>query len=564
MDLGQLLREHLGAKPLNEHYVYGVYHASLIKFRDLSYCDQDPNLRGAVEILAYIKRRYLQYLSADPGSGLKEVVEEPTDSDNDPGSQASRQRLADMDPRYGPAIDNECEVILHHFPQDGPVSRNPTEEPSLLWVRPEYIRIWQYLNISQSRPVIVTGQPGIGKTRLLQYLLIKRIRDDKPVLVQFPGTGLLILYHASRIYHIPVDKDQYTPYEALQAPFFTKYLGDLWVLLDASDYMQGIPRWSFHIPGAKLVYATSPDHTRWKTLVGESFYPRIVVMNPYTRSEALLLAILEAEARPLKVPSDLPRDPETKSRLCKTAMKFWLHSPGPRFFIVYAWSTNDPEKELRRLEGETESTVMTTQDDSLRNLFDFKTNAVSRNLSHSIVCVERHPDNNGYYRTDGESTRARLALLNNKVLSVLTERLEKLSQDTRRTFFDLVSSNPDTRFLAGNMFQGQLWRLWVEVGIHLKLHKAEGGSNSQSIVYRSTSDFEQLDISVDRDACDYNLPEIIENNVLCYPANPRFPGIDFLIRDHKTARILRDSGNARGYASDNGEFTPEVGKESNH
>ena len=351
-------------------------------------------------------------------------------------------------------------------------------------------------------------------------------------------------------------QDQPVHHRNLQHQSLAEYFKDLWLLLDANDYPLRIPKWALRVVGAKVVYASSPRQTRW-TLAQDEFFPREVVMNPYSRSEALLLyvrlfsnnsievvlnhslcyrAILEAEARPLKVPSDLPRTLERKLELCRTAMKFYTHNPGPRCFITEAWSANDPEGAFRRLEDTTAAKVFRIKSEDLQKLFDLEVDATSNTYSHRIVCVERHPDDNNYYRRNGDSVRGQLRLLNNKVLVCLTNRLARLSQDSRRDFFNMVSGNPDTRSIAGKIFQGQLWQDWMKKGIHLAIHKVEDHTNPRSIVYCSTSDSVKLDIDVDKVACDYYLPKSIEYNVLCYPENPRFPGIDFLIRDYQTQR----------------------------
>ena len=54
---------------------------------------------------------------------------------------------------YGQAFDKECEIMLHAFQKN---------QYDLLWVRAEYIRIMRYLENTNNRPVIITGQPGIG------------------------------------------------------------------------------------------------------------------------------------------------------------------------------------------------------------------------------------------------------------------------------------------------------------------------------------------------------------------------------------------------------------------
>ena len=56
---------------------------------------------------------------------------------------------------YQQAFTSDCDVLWQGFPND--------EVLQALWVRAEYIRIWRYIQNSKNDPVIITGQPGIGK-----------------------------------------------------------------------------------------------------------------------------------------------------------------------------------------------------------------------------------------------------------------------------------------------------------------------------------------------------------------------------------------------------------------
>ena len=163
-----LIRDHLGAIPIKEDWIFPDFYDNCNRFRDRGYCDQDSNLQRAAEILVYIKHRYLQYKSGDLGVGS-------TKSDDSPGSKALQQRLVGMGeeeflaelfehPRYGPGIHEQCEIILHKFPTAGPsLIDGLTVTPSFLWVRTEYLQILHYLEVSGQHGVVVTGQPGIGK-----------------------------------------------------------------------------------------------------------------------------------------------------------------------------------------------------------------------------------------------------------------------------------------------------------------------------------------------------------------------------------------------------------------
>ncbi|KAI9429783.1 hypothetical protein H4582DRAFT_2024675, partial [Lactarius indigo] len=59
-----------------------------------------------------------------------------------------------------------------------------------LWVRKEYIRLYGYCNKylelhrdkHKAPSVVVTGQPGIGKSYWLLYALCRRLTEGKPVI----------------------------------------------------------------------------------------------------------------------------------------------------------------------------------------------------------------------------------------------------------------------------------------------------------------------------------------------------------------------------------------------
>ncbi|KAL9635503.1 MAG: hypothetical protein Q9204_002602 [Flavoplaca sp. TL-2023a] len=512
------LRLALGATFLGDSPRWGIYNESFNKFRSASYRDPDPNLQVAADIVAYIRHRYLHQLPVTPAVDATRVHEEPGGSALSPGSAALQPYLTDLEkeefladlfdseenPLDGSVFHEQCEVIWHKFPS--PAGRNPTSGPTFLWVRAEY---------------------------LIYYLLISRLREDKSVLMHVPGRGLMIFCHSTGIYMVPLNDSEDKPknYEAFQLPKFADHFEDLWVLLDANDYEVEIPRWSYEIPGAKVIYTSSPNHSRWKKLRQEEYYPRVLIMNPYTRNEALLLAILEAEARPLKIPSDLPRSAERKLELCATALKFFEQNPGPRCFIVNAWTEEDPDSKLNDLEQESRNVIISCPKERLVQLFSSESNATSKDNSHTIVCVYRDPSHNDYYRTNRSFVRGTIRLLNTKIIKSLSTRLESLLREERRGFFKLVCASPETRPLAGLIFQGQLMQLWERDGIRLVVHDKEVNANPNSVIFQFTSPSTKLDIDVSEVIFDYNLPKRLDYSVLFYPENPRFPAIDFLIRD---------------------------------
>lgn len=130
----------------------------------------DSEAREAAAILAFIKQQHKRHQSMVTGvDAMPEHKEHsPIGSAELQGFQALRQYFnaaeeaefldaffdSESSKIHGPAFHEDCEVIRREF--QGP-------QTALLWVRPEYINIREYLKRHGRAPVVVTGQPGIGK-----------------------------------------------------------------------------------------------------------------------------------------------------------------------------------------------------------------------------------------------------------------------------------------------------------------------------------------------------------------------------------------------------------------
>ncbi|KAL9039667.1 MAG: hypothetical protein Q9180_002391 [Flavoplaca navasiana] len=397
---------------------WGIYHESFNKFRRSSYRDPDPNLPVAADIVAYIRHRYLHQLSVNPAADATRVQEDPAGSALSRGSEALQPYLTNLEQEEFPAdlFDSEED------PRDGSVFHEQCEV------------IWHKFPSPAGRN---PPNPTSGPTFLWVRAEYVRILE------------------------------------------YFKSSGENGVVITGQAGIE-IPRWSYEIPGAKVIYTSSPDQSRWKKLRQEEYYPHVLIMNPYTRNEALLLAIPEAEARPLKVPSDLPRSPQRKLELCATAMKFFEQNPGPRYFIVNAWTEEEPDSKPKDLEETSWNVILFCPKEPLVQLFSPGSNATSKDFSHTIVSVYRDPGHNDYYRTNRSFVKGKVPPLNTKIMKSLSTRLESLLQEERRGFFKLII---------------------------------------------------KLDIHVNEVIFDYNTPKRLDYSVLCYSENPEFTALDFLIRD---------------------------------
>ncbi|KAH8989499.1 hypothetical protein EDB92DRAFT_2003024 [Lactarius akahatsu] len=101
--------------------------------------------------------------------------------------------------------------------------------------------------------VVVTGQPGIGKTYFLYYLLFRRLSERRPVALEQPE--FFILFHEGGVYRYPLKAD-------------ARYLPDgTWALSDSNDEAPK-PCTTFRsaskLRTAWLIQTTSPVETRWR------------------------------------------------------------------------------------------------------------------------------------------------------------------------------------------------------------------------------------------------------------------------------------------------------------
>ncbi|KAH9031315.1 hypothetical protein EDB85DRAFT_1959228 [Lactarius pseudohatsudake] len=100
---------------------------------------------------------------------------------------------------------------------------------------------------------VVTGQPGIGKTCFLYYLLFHRLSERKPVAIE--QRDFFILFHEGGVYRYPLKADP-------------RYLPDgTWALSDSNDEAAqpcSTFRSASKLRTAWLIQTTPPVETRWR------------------------------------------------------------------------------------------------------------------------------------------------------------------------------------------------------------------------------------------------------------------------------------------------------------
>ncbi|KAH9000060.1 hypothetical protein EDB92DRAFT_460114 [Lactarius akahatsu] len=129
-----------------------------------------------------------------------------------------------------------------------------------LLVRPEYDVAFGVLQqdhetVEDCGGVVVTGQPGIGKTCFLYYLLFRRLSERRPVALE--QRDFFILFHEGGVYRYPLNADpKYFP-------------AGTWALSDSNGEPAVAQPCSAFLTVSErktawLIQTTSPVETRWK------------------------------------------------------------------------------------------------------------------------------------------------------------------------------------------------------------------------------------------------------------------------------------------------------------
>ncbi|KAK2462507.1 hypothetical protein APHAL10511_005477 [Amanita phalloides] len=130
-----------------------------------------------------------------------------------------------------------------------------------IWIRAEYIRIYDALEAHYRKSaypylpsaVVITGQPGIGKSVWIYYALRRRLAERKPVIWYLDQTRYLFVEEG--VYKVP---------DEFKASHFQVFI---WTLVDSDEAKDGVPnhlvtRHTRH----SVIYCTSPSRDRWSRL----------------------------------------------------------------------------------------------------------------------------------------------------------------------------------------------------------------------------------------------------------------------------------------------------------
>ncbi|KAI0290204.1 hypothetical protein BC826DRAFT_970525 [Russula brevipes] len=176
-------------------------------------------------------------------------------------------------------IDEDCFVL----------DFMPDFMPSRLWVRKDYVRIYDHCHkhCEDTREdwghhplvpsVIITGQPGIGKSYWIYYAIRRRLGEGQPFL--WCQENHILLFVEDGVFELP------------RKMFSSRYISPfIWTFINAryfpNDVVLPIDLWQ-----SKLfnIYVSLPRQKRWKHLE-EDTLSSLVIMNSWTKDELVQAA----------------------------------------------------------------------------------------------------------------------------------------------------------------------------------------------------------------------------------------------------------------------------------
>ncbi|KAF8506812.1 hypothetical protein F5888DRAFT_1798045 [Russula emetica] len=158
---------------------------------------------------------------------------------------------------------------------------------SKLWVRQDYIRAYNYCRerheegpsdeTEMARSIVITGQPGIGKSYWITYAVRRRLGERKPFL--WLRGSFCFLFVEDGVFERLVDHVSGGDF----VPF-------LWAFVDA-DGRSGVPDNLAHETNLYIIFTTSPKRDRWKSLTKKTNYA-VIIMNTWSLEEIHLAAAM--------------------------------------------------------------------------------------------------------------------------------------------------------------------------------------------------------------------------------------------------------------------------------
>ncbi|PFH47854.1 hypothetical protein AMATHDRAFT_151083 [Amanita thiersii Skay4041] len=288
-----------------------------------------------------------------------------------------------------------------------------------IWIRAEYIRLYEalearyrmHLNPNTARAVVVTGQPGIGKSIWIYYALRRRLAEKKSVIWYYEGTRYLFVEEG--VYKVP---DGFRRFKSL-----------VWTLVDSGNAKDEVLK-DLVMPHARhfVIYCTSPSQDRWRHLY-KTAHKSTFIMNPWKRKEILrVTSTLQSGAIP----------DESVNRV--------FHELGPiaRLCINYLGFDDAIEEYRECVESAISNITASEVEKLLRDCLSLKMDAISRK-----ICL--------ISRRDKENVRSAVIVspITPFIKSRLANRLRSLERSELIRLYKHFSNVPESRVFAGLYFE---------------------------------------------------------------------------------------------------------------
>ncbi|KAH8976722.1 hypothetical protein EDB86DRAFT_3057817 [Lactarius hatsudake] len=310
--------------------------------------------------------------------------------------------------------------------------------PKLL-VRKEYIQLYKFCNkYLGSNPnwymppsVVITGQPGIGKSCWLTYALCQRLVEGKPV-IWFSDTSRYLFVNEG-VFEIPPDYNS------------TNFKTRIWTLIDADNCKDGIPDYlGPHRTKHLIILSSSPKSSRWQLLT-KTTECSIAIMNPWTREEISQAAVIHG------LEANDPRIDEM----------YYQYGPTPRICLSFV------RNELLFAAYESRH-VSALSELSLQKLHDMASEKVIFNMDvefHTLILVTRLPMGRDDIK---KFAYGRVEPITHMIKLKLRNQLRKETRAARIKLYKSLANVKGTKRVAGVVYES-LAQDMLEKKIALKL-----------------------------------------------------------------------------------------------
>ncbi|KAJ7459065.1 hypothetical protein B0H11DRAFT_2060269 [Mycena galericulata] len=274
-----------------------------------------------------------------------------------------------------------------------------------------YKRIESLYNTKRARGVILTGQPGCGKTLALLFFLICQLAIGRPILFT-KALKKTYFFNGSGVWEANLSDldDRDIP------------SGPVWSLIDSDRVMQEPPdeitKYCFPI------HAVSPNQTRYKDW-RKQLQPHMLFMNPWSIEDLMGWVQVEPQFR------DSPIDQDQLRALVDVC------GPVPRDILAQVRGISTAAQistELHKLQI----------DDFRKQLADFTTSPSQSSHKLIIVWGYINPFYEDSYTIDFKSLY---------VANQIYERWRVLKEEEAVRFYHLCRGNAESSYLAGWVFE---------------------------------------------------------------------------------------------------------------